>query len=92
MDTQAKLAELERRLTLLERVENVDNIKFLKEEVIGIKTGANDAAVDVVNNFTVSLITGNGSVTTLDYPDGFLKLKLSDGTLVYLPYYSGTRF
>lgn len=91
-EEKLQFEQMKREIELLKRVDDVDNLKYLKEKLIGIKVGANDTGVDIVNNFTVSLITGNGSVTTLDFPDGFLKTKLQDGSLVYIPYYSATRF
>jgi len=91
-EEKLQFEQMKREIELLKRVDDVDNLKYLKEKLIGIKVGANDTGVDIVNNFTVSLITGNGSVTTLDFPDGFLKKKLQDGSLAYIPYYSATRF
>jgi len=92
MDTQAEITELKKRLKLLEDANNVDSLKYWREKLIGRTYGANDGAVEVVNNFTVSLVTGAGSVTTLDLPDGFIDLIKPNGDRVRVPFYELSRF
>lgn len=87
-----RIGVLEKRLATLERADNVDSLKYWREKLIGRDFGAVDSAVDVTNNFTVSLVTGAGSVTTLDFPDGFIEIVKPNGDRVRVPYYSLSRF
>lgn len=91
-DEKAQFDALKRRVELLERVDNIDNVKLLKENLLGIPVGASDT--DVTTTISISIGAGGGTDTAdvLDYPDGFLKLKLQNGSLVYVPYYNATRF
>lgn len=91
-NTQKKIEELEKRLKLLEQADNIDSLKHWREKIVGREYGADDSAVDIVQNFTVNLISGAGSVTTLDLPDGFIELIKPNGDRVRVPYYALSRF
>lgn len=87
-----RIDELEKRLTLLEQADNIDSLKYWREKLIGREYGANDGAVDVLNNISVSLVTGLGTLTTVDFPDGFIDLIKPNGERVRVPYYALSRF
>ena len=59
---------------------------------MGRDFGSSDSSVDITNNFTVSLITGAGSTTTVDFPDGFIEIIKPNSDRVRVPYYSISRF
>lgn len=89
---RAQFEQMKRDIELLKRVDDIDNIKFLKEKLIGQKVGANDSAVQGQVSITIGAGGGTDTDDVLDYPDGFLKTILQDGSLVYIPYYLGSRF
>lgn len=89
---QEQINKLTERVNQLERVENIDNIKLWKEIVLGRKVGADDPAITTQVSITIGAGGGTSTDDVVDYPDGFLKIKLQDGTLAYIPYYEGSRF
>lgn len=91
-NTQKKIDELEKRLKLLEQADNIDSLKYWREKIVGREYGASDSAVDITNNISVSLVTGNGTIQTLDFPDGFIEIIKPNGDRVRVPYYALSRF
>lgn len=89
---QQQINNLTERVSQLEKVENIDNIKLWKEIVLGRKVGADDPAITTQISVTIGAGGGTSIEDVVDYPDGFLRVKLQDGTLAYLPYYNGARF
>jgi len=87
-----KVDELEKRLATLERADNIDSLKYWREKLMGRQFGADDAAVDISNNISVSLVTGLGTLTTVDFPDGFIELVKPNGDRVRVPFYELSRF
>lgn len=87
-----RIEVLEKRLATLERADNVDSLKYWREKLVGREYGANDGAIDVLNNISVSLVTGLGTLTTVDFPDGFIELIRPNGERVRVPYYALNRF
>lgn len=87
-----KVEDLEKRLATLERADNVNSLKYWREKIVGRDFGADDSAVDVLNNISVSLVTGLGTLTTVDFPDGFIELVKPNGERVRVPYYALSRF
>ena len=91
-DLQKKIEELEKRLSLLERADNTDSLKYWREKFIGREFGADDTAIDEVKNISVSTITGLGTITVIDFPDGFIEIIKPNGDRVRVPYYALSRF
>lgn len=91
-NTQKRIEELEKRIDDLEQLRNLDTLKLTREKLIGRSFGDDDSSVQIVKNFTVSLVSGAGSVTVLDFPDEFLDLVKPNGDRVRVPVYSLSRF
>lgn len=86
------MEDLQKRVDLLEKADNINNLKFLREKLVGRVYGDDDTATTLTVNFVVNTMTGAGSVDVLDFPDGFLEIIKADGQRVRLPYYSLSRF
>lgn len=87
-EEKTQFDELKRRVELLERFDNIDNVKFVRERIVGAPSADNDTAVD--RSITVG--AGGGTFDVLDYPDGFLEFTTPAGDKLKVPFYSLTRF
>lgn len=87
-EEKVQFETLQKRVEMLERFDNINNIKLVREKIVGAPSGAADTAVDR----TISVGAGGGSFDVLDYPDGFLEFTTPAGDKVKIPYYSLTRF
>lgn len=91
-DTQTQINELQKRLELLERADNINSLKYWREKIVGREYGADDTAITDTANISVSLVTGLGTLDVVDFPDGFIELIKPNGDRVRVPYYSISRF
>lgn len=89
---QKRIDEFEKRLSLLERADNIDSLKYWREKLSGRVYGDSDSSVTNTINFTVDTMSGDGSIDALDFPDGYIDFIRPNGERVRVPYYSLSRF
>lgn len=91
-DTQTQINELQKRLELLERADNINSLKYWREKIVGREYGADDSAVTDTADISVNIVTGLGTLDVVDFPDGFIEIIKPNGERVRVPYYSISRF